>query len=114
MDNKFVRALSLAIGLLYTGAYCASFVALLGISFMFGHEILEHHGLSPSMMYSAVLWWASGVLCALVWPLCFFKALTGRWGLVWPRVALLSLSGPWALLIGVPVTQTVKRKQLRK
>lgn len=51
-----------------------------------------------------VAWWyASGLACALVWPIWYRKGMKGNWGPFFKMLPVFGVFGPLALVASFPV-----------
>lgn len=49
------------------------------------------------------LWFASGLLLSLVWPLKYHKGMKGSWGEFFKMWPVFGLFGPFAIVAAFPV-----------
>lgn len=76
---------------------------LVGGAFYGAHRGLVALGWSDSLGFSALLWVAVGIPCALFWPLRYRKGMKGHWRAATGQVLFLCFTGPLALLLGIPL-----------
>lgn len=76
---------------------------IVGGAFMGFDSLLKDYEFTVSRWVSFGCWYALGFVCALFWPLRYFRGMRGHWPQAVPQLFILALTGPFALLLGFPL-----------